>query len=369
MPRSTIPATSAAWVSPQATGSETSLPASPRQVPGVEHHGLVGVGDPAGRREERARAARGLQPAAHRAVAAVPRGLGRLEGARLVAARGVEAALQVPGGLRGALVGDELLPGRVGGERRPRRLGGGDGADALEQVRLRALDLADVAGVVAAPGQAPAGLGGQRGALVGVLAARAAGGARLLVGDPEHPGRLPGGGERGGGDQHDQGPGQDADDTAARGATTGIGAVVGPEDAIDQAAGGGVVAGIGAVLTGRPGLAFPEQHRPDIMPLAGRGGRATPGSGRIDGDRRAPGGPRSGGAPRGGSRPGSPTGSAEGRDMTEREGDDTRPSDGRTEKFDTSAARPTDKVDTSAVLGGAAPRGRTTRPTRTARAT
>ena len=38
--------------------------------------------------------------------------------------------------------------------------------------------------------------------------------------------------------------------------------------------------------------------------------------------------------------------------MTEREGDDTRPSDGRTEKFDTSAARPTDKVDTSAVSAG-----------------
>ncbi len=38
--------------------------------------------------------------------------------------------------------------------------------------------------------------------------------------------------------------------------------------------------------------------------------------------------------------------------MTEREGDDTRPSDGRTEKFDTSEARPTDKVDTSAVSAG-----------------
>ena len=143
-------------------------------------------------------------------------------------------------------------------------------------MRLRAVDLADVAGVVAAPGQAASGLGGQRGALVGVLAAGAAGRARLLVGDPEHPGRLPGGGERGGGDQHDQGPGQDTDDSAARGATTGIGAVVGPEDAIEQAAVGGVVAGIGAVLTGRPGLAFPEQHRPDIMPFAGLSGAGDP---------------------------------------------------------------------------------------------
>ena len=35
--------------------------------------------------------------------------------------------------------------------------------------------------------------------------------------------------------------------------------------------------------------------------------------------------------------------------MTEREGDGTGPSEGRTEKFDTSEARPTEKVDTSAV--------------------
>lgn len=38
--------------------------------------------------------------------------------------------------------------------------------------------------------------------------------------------------------------------------------------------------------------------------------------------------------------------------MTEREGDGTRPSDGRTEKFDTSGARPTDEVDTSAASAG-----------------
>ena len=53
----------------------------------------------------------------------------------------------------------------------------------------------------------------------------------------------------------------------------------------------GVVAGIGAVLTGRPGLAFPEQHRPDIMPPEVEEGGRPPESGRIDGDRRAPGGP------------------------------------------------------------------------------
>ena len=169
-PRSTVPATSAAWVfAHEDTGSDTSLPESPRQVPGGKTTAWSASATFPVEEKQGAGDAGRLQAAAHRAVAVAPRRRGRLEGADLVAPRRVQRLAEVARHQRRAPVGDELLPRGVGRERRAVGEVHVDRAGGLEQVRRRAVDLADVAAVGALPGQAgargrwPPGRGRSRG--------------------------------------------------------------------------------------------------------------------------------------------------------------------------------------------------------------